>query len=212
MEEKIKRVLSRLQRQSDYEQQHKSEMSDEDRMLSITKETALFYNILLKSMRAKQILEVGLSTGYSTLWFADAIISNTKSLAQRHNSIITIEKSPAKVSIAKKNFEEAGVMDIIDIREGDAKEVFSNILKNFESDRRSRKGLFDFIFIDADKKNSIEYFELCLPMLRKNGIIAADNLLDTPEMKKYGEYVENKSKVESVLVPIGWGQELTRKT
>ncbi len=60
MEQKIEQVILRLQKQADYENQHKDEIDHDKRMLAITKETAMFYNILLKAVKAKKILEIGL--------------------------------------------------------------------------------------------------------------------------------------------------------
>ncbi|MGQ0377128.1 MAG: O-methyltransferase [Nitrososphaerota archaeon] len=207
MEQKIEQIILRLQKQADYENKHKDKIAHEKRMLAITKETAMFYNILLKAAKAKKILEIGLSTGYSTLWFADVVIYNTKK-SERQNSITTIEQSKYKIQIAKKNFHEAGVSEIIDIKEGIALDVLSDLSKKFEKSQ----DLLDFVFIDADKENSIEYFETCLPMVKKGGIIAADNILDNDDMKKYAKYVQKKPDVISVTVPIGWGEEITFKT
>jgi predicted O-methyltransferase YrrM len=207
LEQKIEQVIFRLQKQADYENKHKDKIAHEKRMLAITKETGMFYNILLKATKAKKILEIGLSTGYSTLWFADAIIYNTKK-SERKNAITTIEQSQYKIQIAKKNFAEAGVSEIIDIKEGLAIDVLSDLSKKFEKSQ----DLFDFVFIDADKENGIEYFETCLKMVKKGGIIAADNILDNDDMKKYAKYTQKKPGVVSVTVPIGWGEEITFKT
>jgi len=177
-------------------------------MLAITKETAMFYNILLKAVRAKKILEIGLSTGYSTLWFADAVIYNTKK-SERQNAITTIEKSQYKIQLARKNFDEAGVLELIDIKEGTANNILHDLSQKFE--KKHEDDLIDFVFIDADKENSIDYFETCLLMVKKGGIIAADNILDNDDMKKYAEYVQKRQDVISVTVPIGWGEEITFK-
>ncbi|MEK6965220.1 MAG: hypothetical protein AABX58_03275, partial [Thermoproteota archaeon] len=83
-----------------------------------------------------------------------------------------------------------------------------DLSKKFEK----RQDLFDFVFIDADKENSISYFETCLPMVKKGGIIAADNILDNDDMKKYAKYAQKKPDVISVTIPIGWGEEITFKT
>jgi caffeoyl-CoA O-methyltransferase len=75
--------------------------------------------------------------------------------------------------------------------------------------------LFDFVFIDADKENLIDYLDLVLPIVRVGGIIAADNALYPEEyrqaMTKYINYLRNKTSLESVTVPIGNGEEIALK-
>lgn len=217
MEQRIQQVTDKLQIKWDYEQKHKHELNDEERMLAITRETAQFYNLLLKEMRVTRILEIGLSVGYSTLWFADAILSNTYTKSQRKNAIISLEKDNNKITIASENLKEAGVSDIVDIRKGDAVNSLSQLTDQIYGKNRRTKNTkvvhrqFDFIFNDADKENSIKYFDMCLPLLRKGGIIATDNIIDTPEMKDFPIHVRKNPHVESLTLPIGWGQEITMK-
>jgi len=165
----------------------------------------MFYNIMLKSINAKKILEIGMSVGYSGLWFADAVMSNTQSDGQ----IITIDRERFKIDNAKKNFEEAGVSSLIKIRDGEARKVLHDIKEEFG------KNYFDFIFIDADKESYIEYFDLCLPLVRKGGMIGADNIL-LPErfnemMVDYLSHVRSNPNVQSVTIPIDNGEEITIK-
>ena len=202
--EKIQNVLSRLEKDIDYENSHRNEIPGEKRLNCISKNIGTFYNIMLKSINAKKILEIGMSVGYSGLWFADAIMSNTQD-----GQIITIDKEKFKIDSATRNFEEAGVSSIIKIREGEARKILREIKKEFG------ENYFDFIFIDADKESYIEYFDLCLPLVRKGGIIAADNIL-FPErfnemMADYLSHVRNNPNVQSVTVPIDNGEEVTIK-
>ena len=202
--EKIQNVLSRLEKDIDYENSHRDEVPSEKRLNCISKNIGTFYNIMLKSINAKKILEIGMSIGYSGLWFADAIMSNTQD-----GQIITIDKEKFKIDSATRNFEEAGVSSIIKIREGEARKILHEIKEELG------ENYFDFIFIDADKESYIEYFDLCLSLVRKGGIIAADNIL-LPErfnemMADYLSHVRSNPNVQSVTVPIDNGEEVTIK-
>ena len=202
--EKIQNVLSRLEKDIDYENSHRDEVPSEKRLNCISKNIGTFYNIMLKSIHAKNILEIGMSVGYSGLWFADAIMSNTQD-----GQIITIDREQFKIDSATRNFEEAGVSSLIRIREGEARKILHEIKEEFG------ENYFDFIFIDADKESYIEYFDLCLPLVRKGGIIGADNIL-FPErfnemMVDYLSHVRSNPNVQSVTVPIDNGEEITIK-
>ena len=202
--EKIQNVLSRLEKDIDYEEMHRDEIPSEKRLNCISKNIGTFYNIILKSIHAKNILEIGMSVGYSGLWFADAIMSNIKD-----GQIITIDREQFKIDSATRNFEEAGVSSLIKIREGEARKILHEIKEEFG------ENYFDFIFIDADKESYIEYFDLCLSLVRKGGIIGADNIL-FPErfnemMADYLSHVRSNPNVQSVTVPIDNGEEVTFK-
>jgi len=202
--EKIQNVLSRLEKDIDYENSHRDEVPSEKRLNCISKNIGTFYNIMLKSINAKNILEIGMSVGYSGLWFADAIMSNTQD-----GQITTIDREQFKIDSATRNFEEAGVSSLIKIRKGEARKILHEIKEEFG------ENYFDFIFIDADKESYNEYFDLCLPLVRKGGIIAADNIL-FPErfnemMADYLSHVRNNPNVQSVTVPIDNGEEVTIK-
>ena len=203
--EKIQNVLSRLEKDIDYENNHRDEVPSEERLNCISKNIGMFYNIMLKSINAKKILEIGMSVGYSGLWFADAIMSN----AQSDGQITTIDREKFKIDSATRNFEEAEVSSLITIREGEAKKILHEIKEEFG------ENYFDFIFIDADKESYIEYFDLCLPLVRKGGIIGADNIL-FPErfnemMADYLSHVRSNPNVQSVTIPIDNGEEVTFK-
>ena len=202
--EKIQNVLSRLENDIDYENSHRDEVPSEKRLNCISKNIGIFYNNMLKSIHAKNILEIGMSVGYSGLWFADAIISNTQD-----GQIITIDREQFKIDSATRNFEEAEVSSLITIREGEARKILHEIKEEFG------ENYFDFILIDADKESYIDYFDLCLPLVRKGGIIAADNNL-FPErfneiMADYLSHVRSNPNVQSVTVPIDNGEEVTFK-
>ncbi len=198
MDSKVLNVIARLNRQSNRERSGKAKVAPDQEMLAITADTGIFFSVLLKAIKARCILEVGTSAGYSTLWFADA-------MGRSHSTrIVTIEMNPQKVEWALKNFKEAGLDKMIEIKQGIALDLLPKL-----------KGKFDFIFLDADKENIIRYFDIVLPMLRIGGIIAADNMLYPdhfrPAMRKYARHVYTRPNVQSVTVPIGMGEEITIK-
>jgi caffeoyl-CoA O-methyltransferase len=210
---KISKVLSRLEEQSKLERLGEVVVPRSEMMLAITSDTGTFFNITLKAMRAKRILEIGTSYGYSTLWFAEALMQiNEVSNTRPEKSIITIEMDHSKVERANKNFDEAGIKNIIDLKEGQAGDVLSEISKSYLKDGDQ---LFDFVFFDADKENLRHYFDMVLPMVRVGGIIATDNMLYPEEyrsmMTTYTNYIKNKPNIQSMMIPIGNGEELTIK-
>lgn len=194
MNSRISRVVSRLGRQSEIERKGRTKVARGERMLAITADTGLFFSILLKAIKARRVLEVGTSAGFSTLWLADAI--------GKKGRIVTIEMDEQKVARAKKNFRDAGVDKMIEVRHGVALDVLPRL-----------KGKFDFVLLDADKENIIKYFDLVLPLVRVGGIIAADNMLFPPPyrpaMIKYARHVQGNPRVRTVTVPIGMGEEIT---
>ena len=194
-------VLEELEVQSILEKSRKVNVLPEDRMLAITKETGELLNMILRLKNAKNILEVGTSTGYSTIWCAEAIL-------EKSGKIITIEQNPNKIKRARENFQKAGISDRITIKEGLAMQKLTEL--NLQKKYRD---FFDFVLIDADKENIIEYFDLILPMVSIGGIIITDNML-YPEkykqdMKKFSDYLKKNLNLRTITSPIGNGEEIT---
>jgi predicted O-methyltransferase YrrM len=206
MNKEIVSVLQKLDKISQHEKLEDYEINRDEKMFAITKETGEFFNILLRGMKAKRILEVGTSVGFSTLWFADAILEN-------QGKIVTIEKEPSKITRARANFEEAGVSSQIQILQGEALQILKNISGSNKSEQLE---LFDFAFLDADKELNIEYFDLILPMIKVGGILAVDNILYPekfrPLMKKFIEHIKTKPNVQTVTLDLGNGEQITIKT
>ena len=206
MDKKISRVLKRLENKSNYEEKNFDKIPHDERMLAITKDTGIFYNTILRMQKPKRILEIGTSTGYSSLWFADAVLGlKTK--------ILTIEQSQKKIEMATRNFKSAEVSKIIQIKQGNAKDILNQMLKEFRKNK-SRK-YFDFVFIDADKEEYGFYFDASLKMLKRGGIIAADNIIYPKRfqtyIKKYMDYVYAKKNIQTSIIPIGNGQQISIK-
>ena len=203
MIDSISKVLDELEIQSNLEKARKVDVPQKDRMLAITKETGELLNMILRLKNAKNILEIGTSTGYSTIWCAEAIY-------EKSGKIITIENNPEKIKRANENFQKAGMVDNITIKEGNA----IKILKELNAEEKYHK-FFDFVLIDADKENIREYFDLILPMVPIGGAVITDNMLYPEkyrqEMKKFSEYLKSNSSVRTTTVPIGNGEEITIK-
>jgi predicted O-methyltransferase YrrM len=203
MIDSISKVLDELEAQSILEKSKKTEIPPNDRMLAITKETGELLNMILRLKNAKNMLEIGMSTGYSTIWCAESI-------SEQSGKIITIEQNPSKIKRAKENFQKAGVTDTITIMEGLAMQILTEL-----SLKQKYKKFFDLVLIDADKENVKEYFNLIFPMVSIGGIIVTDNMY-YPEkfrqdMKKFSDYLKGNPKLRTITSPIGNGEEITIK-
>ncbi|MGQ0605934.1 MAG: O-methyltransferase [Candidatus Nitrosotenuis sp.] len=205
MDEKISAVLERLEKQERFEQENYDLIPHSEKMLAITPKIGRFYNMLLRATKAARILEIGTSVGYSTIWFAEALQELPSCI------IITIESDAKKILQAKKNFEEARVNDIIEQRQGDALDV----LLQLGDEIKKSKLKFDFIFIDADKENYIQYFDAAFPLLKVGGLVGADNILLPQRYNRiinpYLNHVKNNHRVISETIPIDNGEEITLK-
>ncbi len=203
MIDSISKVLDELEAQSILEKSKKTEIPPDDRMLAITKETGELLNMILRLKNAKNMLEIGMSTGYSTIWCAESI-------SEQSGKIITIEQNPSKIKRAKENFQKAGVTDTITIMEGLAMQILTEL-----SLKQKYEEFFDFVLIDADKENVKEYFDLIFPMVSVGGIIVTDNMYFPEkyrqEMKKFSEYLKSNPKLRTITSPIGNGEEIAIK-
>ena len=201
VDREIERVLQSLDETSRLENSRAVTVPAGELMSAITWDTGVFFNILLRGMRAKNVLEIGTSTGFSTIWLAEAI---------HGGSVITIEADSKKRSRAQANFKKAGLEGRIKIQSGDAQDVLNSMSSSGEYNL-----FFDFVLIDADKENIPLYFDMILPMIRVGGIIATDNMTHpkkfTHMMERFAESVRQNPTVRTVTIPIGNGEELTIK-
>ena len=202
LDQKIDSILQELERQETFELENPDAVPGREKMLAITRDIGIFYNILLRASKARRILEIGTSTGYSTIWFAEAIREFPGA------EIITIEQEDKKIIRAKENFEKAGVDSTVEIKQGLAINVLKQIVKETTEP-------FDFIFIDADKEKCAQYFDLVLPILKTGGIIGIDNILKPERFSTYMIPFVNHVKVipniRSVTIPIDNGELLCTK-
>ncbi len=168
-------------------------------LIQVSPETGKLLGMFIKMVGAKNVLEIGTLTGYSSIWMARALPPDGK--------ITTLELSPEHAEEAKSNFKRAGLQDKIELVYGKALGSL-NTLK----DRT-----FDLVFIDADKENCVNYFNKVIHMVRKGALIITDNTLRRGEVIDpnpgpgakgiiaYNKLVAGDSRVESLLVPIDDG-------
>jgi caffeoyl-CoA O-methyltransferase len=128
--------------------------------MSVSPSQGKFLQVLARAANAKRILEIGTFAGYSTIWLARILPSGGK--------LVTLEYSEVHAELARKNFEKAGLSDVIEIRMGKALEVLPEL---------QNEAPFDMIFIDADKPPYLEYFEWAIRLSRPGTIIVADNVV-----------------------------------
>ena len=164
------------------------------RMLNITPETGRLLWILVRQARAARILEVGTSNAYSTIWLADA--------ARAHGGqVTTLEANPAKAALARENLDRAGLLDVVDVREGRAADTLASL-----------PGPFDLVFLDADRPSYATYLDLALPRLRPGGLLVADNVVShAAELEDYLRRVKSHPALFSVTIPVGNGEEISYK-
>lgn len=212
---KILEMLVKLEARSELERSGKIDISHENSMLAVTGDTGKFLSILVSAMKCNRILEIGTSVGYSTLWMALALVQNQELLNSPNRSIITIENNSSKIKRAVKNFEEAGVKELIEIVEGNALNILTQLSTANETKTNTGNNLFDFVFLDADKEGLVSYFDLVLPLVRKGGVIVTDNILSPQDYRSsmidYVNHVRSKQDIQSVTVPIGYGEEVSLK-
>jgi caffeoyl-CoA O-methyltransferase len=161
--------------------------------------------VLVRILGATRCLEIGTFTGYSALSVALALPANGR--------ILCCDVSEEWTAIAQRYWKKAGVDRKITLRIAPALETLATL-----------KGKFDFAFIDADKPNYWNYFERCLPLMRKGGLIAVDNTLwggsvinpekqgeSTRALRKFNQRLARDRRVDIALVPIGDGLTLAVK-
>lgn len=165
-------------------------------LIAVGPATGQLLNILAKSVKAKTILELGTSYGYSTVWLAEAARATG-------GKLITLDKAPYKHDYARTMLGKAGLSGQVDFRLGDARETL-----------KSLAGPFDFVLVDLWKDLYIECLELFYPKLSPGAFIAADNMILPENYRedalKYRKHVRSKPKIDSVLLPVGSGVELSR--
>ncbi|HEU5349626.1 MAG TPA: class I SAM-dependent methyltransferase [Ktedonobacterales bacterium] len=166
--------------------------ADEDnrakKMLNLEPATAQLISTLIQLGKRHQILEIGTSNGYSTIWLATA--------AQPHGgSVVSIDRDPAKHTLADENLRRAGVRGAVTLHVGDATQIVAEL-----------PGPFDCVFFDADRLSAPAQLTALLPKLSPDVLLLHDNALSHPdEIAGYLAMVERLPDFDQIIVPIGKG-------
>ena len=201
MTPEIEQVLEVLHTRIAEEEAQRQTLSKEEleagrpqRMLAIGEEAGRFLNLLIKAAGCRNLLELGTSVGYSTIWLAEAARVNG-------GQVTTIDENEDKTAQARDYLAQAGLGEVVTFVTGDALEAIAG-----------HPGPFDFVLLDVWKSAYIPCLEAFLPKLAPGGLIAADNMTYpvTEYAPQYQERVRNEPGMQSAFVPVGNGVELSR--
>lgn len=178
--------------------------------MQVTPEQGQFLSLLARALNAKDAIEIGVFTGYSSLVVALALPSD--------GNLIACDINEEYTEIAQRYWREAGVSNKIDLRLGPAVATLDRIIADGYAEN------FDFVFIDADKQNYDAYYERALVLLRQGGIVAIDNVLwkgrvidptstdaDTKSIRVLNAKLAKDERVCISMLPIGDGVTVALK-
>jgi predicted O-methyltransferase YrrM len=177
--------------------EHDSQQQDRlDRLRNVEPETAELLGVLVRSLRARRVLEVGTSNGYSTIWLADAADAVG-------GAVVSLEIESERTAQALANVTRAGVKHAADLRTQDAGEALASY------DDAS----WDLIFLDAERPHYVRYWPDLLRVLVPCGLLVVDNALShAKELVDFSELVYGTEGVTSTLLTVGAGALLIVKS
>jgi predicted O-methyltransferase YrrM len=197
----IERVLADFERRAEEETRRNSFSAPganlDDLLLSVGREAGILIYLLASGGKAKRILELGTSYGYSTVWLAAAARATG-------GKVLSLELRDFKIEHARQALTRAGLSTRAEFHQGDCLETLKTL-----------PGPFDFVLLDVWKDLYLPCFELVHPKLAPGGIIAADNMLlpeiVRPQAEAYRARVRQAGDLDSVLIDVGNGIEISRK-
>ena len=152
-------------------------------ILSVPPDDGKVLRVIAEATGARNIVEIGTSNGYATLWFCLA-------LRTTGGKITTFEIDPERVALARENFRQAGVDKLVTIIQGDAHETVTKLTEPI-----------DIIFLDADKGGNLDYLNKLLPLVRPGGLVLAHDTADSASrMQDYLDAVTTDPALETVLL------------
>ena len=170
------------------------EMSKGRWYLNVTTREGRVLRQLTEALGAKRVVEIGTSSGYSTIWLALAVQATG-------GKVITHEIDPQMIKIARANFEKAGVVSLITIVEGDAHETVKRL-----------KEPIDVVFLDADKQGYVDYLQKLLPLVRPGGLIFGHDMhRPMPDPRYIDAITKNPALETSFIMMESFGISMTLK-
>ena len=166
-EQKIFDVLENIRRNQSYR--------------NVPPQDGRFMRIMTEAMNAKNVVEIGTSTGYSGIWFGMA-------LQKTGGKLTTFEIDAGRADTARGNFKKAGMADIITLVLGDAHEKVKDL-----------KDPIDVLFLDADKEGYIDYLGKLLPLVRPGGLVLAHNINPRMADPKFMEVITTNPNLETIV-------------
>ena len=190
LDERVRTVLARLEAEDDDERARG--LPPVERSRQVARTTGQFLFSLVAPQTDCEVLELGGSRGYSTIWLAAGV---------RHlgGRVLSLEHDPRKTEAWRKNVADAGLDDWADLVPGDAFETLPAI-----------DDVFDIVFLDAEKEDYEQLFELARAKLEPGALIVADNVLSHADtLGAYSHARQSDPTLESVTVPLDRGLELS---
>jgi predicted O-methyltransferase YrrM len=190
LDDRVRAVLARLESEDAAERRQGLPASERSRAVAPT--TGRFLFSLVAPQTDCEVLEIGGSRGYSTVWLAAGV---------RHlgGRVLSLESDPKKIDAWRRNIADAGLEEWADLVEGDAHESLAAV-----------QDVFDVVFIDAEKEDYEGYFALARERVEPGALVVADNVLSHPEvLAQYSAARQADPTLESVTVPLDRGLELS---
>ena len=182
----IRQLLQRLEAEG---LKHDTAETEHSRkMLNLEPATAEVVAILLQIAGTRNVLEIGTSNGYSTIWLAATI-------GPSGGRVTSIDKDPQKHAMARENLAAVDLLRYVDLQLGDATEIAAHLI-----------GPFDCLFFDADRISAPKQLEILLPKLSLPGLLLADNALSHPDqIAGYLARIEEIQRISHTIIPVGKG-------
>jgi predicted O-methyltransferase YrrM len=163
-----------------------------ERFRNVEPPTAELLGVLIRAVGAKRILELGTSNGYSTIWLADAA-------SVTGGRVVSVDVDAARTELARANLREVGLLEIVDLRVGDAGSLLGS----------SREGEWEFVLLDAERPAYAGYVGDLVRVLAPRAVLAVDNVVSHEhELVEFTSLIEAVDGLTQTVVPVGAGLRL----